>query len=143
MKSSIACIILGKSEETRNKILIARRVQKGDMGGRWEFPGGKVDKDENDKEAIARERLEEFGESVLVGDFVASSDFEHDGKKSALRAYEVFFSNDGLEKSFSLTEHTEVKWVRFEDIPVGDFVDSDLKLLPAVKSYIEKNYGQK
>ncbi len=141
MKSSVACIILGKSSETKNKILIARRVDKGQMGGRWEFPGGKVDGAENDKETIAREMLEEFGESVLVGEKIAVSEFEHNGETCSLRAYEVFFNNDGLERPFALTEHSEVKWVDFGQIPTDNFVDSDLKLLPSVKKYIEKNYG--
>lgn len=141
MKSSVACVVLGKSAATKNKILIAHRANKGQMGGRWEFPGGKVDGEENDKETIAREMLEEFGESVLVGERIAVTDFEHNGEKNSLTAYEVFFNNDGLEKPFSLTEHSEVKWVCFDEIPVDNFVDSDLKLLPSVKKYIEKNYG--
>lgn len=140
MKASVACVILGKTPETQNKILIARRAQKGDMGGRWEFPGGKVDQGESDRDAIVREMLEEFGESVLVGGQVAASEFEHKGEKNALRAYEVFFSNDGLEKPFALTEHTETKWVLFDQIPADNFVDSDLKLLPSIKKYIEQNY---
>ena len=42
-----------KKEE---KILIAKR-STGDknMLGKWEFPGGKVDKEENEKHAIERE----------------------------------------------------------------------------------------
>lgn len=140
MKSSIACVVLGKTPETKNKILVARRAQVGDMGGRWELPGGKVDGKESDNEAIAREMLEEFGESVLVGERIAVSEFEHRGQPMVLRAYEVFFSNDGLEKPFSLTEHTEYKWVDFDQIPTDNFVASDLKILPSVKKYIEKNY---
>ena len=140
MKTSIACVILGKTPETQNKILIAHRAQKGDMGGRWELPGVKVDQGESDRDAIVREMLEEFGESVLVGEQIAKSEFEHKGESCLLRAYEVFFSNDGLEKPFSLTEHTETKWVLFDQIPTDNFVDSDLKILPQVKKYIEKNY---
>lgn len=141
MKSSVACIVLGKTPETKNKILIAKRIQKGDMGGRWEFPGGKVDKDESDKEAIAREMLEEFGENVLLGEPVACSEFERNGQKVSLRAYEVFFSNDGIKKPFKLTEHTETKWVLPQEIPVDNFVDSDLALLDSVKKYLANNYG--
>ena len=140
MNASVACIVLGKTPATKNKILIARRVQKGEMGGRWEFPGGKVDSGENDKETIAREMLEEFGESVLVGEPIAVSEFEHKGQKSLLRAYEVFFSNDGLEKPFALTEHTEFKWVLAQELPLDNFVDSDLTLVEAVKKYLAKNY---
>ncbi len=141
MNRSVACVILGKSAQTRNKVLIARRIQKGDMGGRWEFPGGKVDSGESDRDSIVREMLEEFGESVLVGEKIASAEFEHKGKKSSLNAYEVFFSNDGLENPFSLTEHTEAKWVSFSQLPRDNFVDSDLKILPGVVKYVEENYG--
>ena len=140
MKNSVACVILGKSPQTKNKILIAHRVQVGEMGGRWELPGGKVDDNESDRDAIVREMLEEFGESVLVGEQIASSSFERKGMTNTLRAYEVFFSNDGLEKPFVLTEHTEYKWVDFDNIPTDNFVDSDLKILPSVKKFIEKNY---
>lgn len=143
MKKSVACLVLGKTLQTKNKILIAHRIQKGQMGGRWEFPGGKVDEGENDKEAIAREMLEEFGENVLIGEEIGGAEFENNGDTRALTAYEVFFVNDGIEKPFSLTEHTETKWVDFEKLPVDNFVDSDLKLLPMVKKYIEKNYGKK
>lgn len=143
MKKSVACLVLGKTLQTKNKILIAHRIQKGQMGGRWEFPGGKVDEGENDKEAIAREMLEEFGENVLIGEEIGGAEFENNGDKRALTAYEVFFVNDGIEKPFSLTEHTETKWVEFEKLPLENFVDSDLKLLPMVKKYIEKNYGKK
>ena len=37
-KTSIACIALFK-----DKVLVAHRNLVGQMGGRWEFPGGKVE----------------------------------------------------------------------------------------------------
>ncbi len=140
---SVACIIIGKTSDTKNKILIAHRIQKGDMGGRWEFPGGKVDSEETDHDAVVREMLEEFGENVLVGDMVGKAEFSHGEKKCSLHAYEVFFSNDGLEKPFSLSEHTEYAWVDSEKIPVDNFVDSDLKIYPLVKKYVQEKYLNK
>ena len=38
MKTSIACIAFDGE-----KILVAHRNPTGQMGGRWEFPGGKVE----------------------------------------------------------------------------------------------------
>ena len=58
MSTSIACIIY---DESKKKILIALRNPTGDMGNRWEFPGGKVDAGEKDCEAIAD--LEEIKDS--------------------------------------------------------------------------------
>ena len=51
MSSSVACIIYKDG-----RILIAKRIDKGDMGGRWEFPGGKIDGDEDADTAIAQRK---------------------------------------------------------------------------------------
>ena len=70
MKKSIACIICNKG-----KVLIAHRNPTGQMGSRWEFPGGKVDDGETEQEAIRREMREEFdvdvgGLDLLLGDVI-------------------------------------------------------------------------
>ena len=100
------------------------------MGNRWEFPGGKVDSGESDQEARAREYLEEFGVEIAVGDFLGSAVFESRGARHQLRAYRVFFSTDNL----TLSEHTQWRWASLEEIEELDFVDSDRKLLPALKN---------
>ena len=41
--------------KNKDKIMIAQRL-KGDFAGQWEFPGGKVEKDETEKQAIEREK---------------------------------------------------------------------------------------
>ena len=46
-KHSIACIALDGT-----KVLIAHRLPVGQMGDRWEFPGGKVEGDESCELAI-------------------------------------------------------------------------------------------
>jgi 8-oxo-dGTP diphosphatase len=99
------------------------------MGRRWEFPGGKVDKDESDQEALAREYLEEFGIAITVGDFLGSAAFEHRGIERQVRAYRVFFSTEGI----ALMAHSQWRWASLEEIEELDFVDSDRKLLPALK----------
>ena len=45
-------------------------------------------------------------------------------------------SQNGIEKPFVLTEHTEYKWVDIDDIPSYEFVDSDLKIYPTVKEFL-------
>jgi 8-oxo-dGTP diphosphatase len=112
------------------KFLIALRLKGGDMGNKWEFPGGKVDGEESDQEALKREYQEELGVEVAVGDFLGSAVFERQGLERQLKAYRVFFA----ASAFTLTAHTRWRWATLEEIEQLDFVDSDRKLLPVLKS---------
>lgn len=51
-----------------NEILIARRPENGLLGGLWEFPGGKVEKDESIEQAVVREIHEELDVNVSPGE---------------------------------------------------------------------------
>ena len=57
-----------------NKILIAKR-STGDPNvlGKWEFPGGKVELNEDDFHAIEREILEEFELKIKAKNFVINN----------------------------------------------------------------------
>ena len=129
MSRSIACI-----DYRDGKIFIAKRQMVGDMGGRWEFPGGKG---EDLQTAVVREMQEEFGVTVTVGRKITSGSFTHKGKPCTLDVLEVTFPHDGLEKRFELTEHTDYKWADIASIPELNFVDSDLSIYSDVKKWCE------
>ncbi len=133
MSSSVACIVY-----KNGKILVAHRIPKGDMGNRWEFPGGKVDAGETDQMTIVREMSEEFGVKAVPGEKITSGSFFHKGKECFLNAYLVQLEHDGLEKPYILTEHTEYKWVFPREIEKLNFVDSDLMIYPDVLKFLEK-----
>lgn len=134
MSSSVACI-----DYRDGKVFIAKRQNVGDMGGRWEFPGGKIDAEEDCATTIQREMMEEFSVEVEVGEKIASTTFYHKNKECFLDAFFVHLKEDGLSRRFVLTEHTDYRWADIEEIPSLDFVDSDLKIYPAVLEAIRKN----
>lgn len=131
MNKSIACIAF-----ENNKVLIAHRNPVGQMGNRWEFPGGKVENGEDEKLSIIREMSEEFGIQVEVLKKITTGSFFHNGKESLLEVYHIKVPHDGIEKKYELTEHSEYKWVNINDIPKENFVDSDLTIYPEVVKYL-------
>lgn len=135
MSRSIACI-----DYRNGKIFIAKRQMVGDMGGRWEFPGGKIEEGEELQTAVVREMQEEFGVTVTVGRKITSGSFTHKGKPCTLDVLEVSFPHDGIEKKFELTEHTDYKWADIDEIPQLNFVDSDLSIYNDVKNWCLKEY---
>lgn len=132
MSRSIACI-----DYRDGKIFIAKRQMVGDMGGRWEFPGGKIEDGEDLQTAVVREMQEEFGVTVTVGRKITSGTFSHKGKPCTLDVLEVTFPHDGIEKKFELTEHTDYQWADIDSIPQLNFVDSDLSIYNDVKKWCE------
>jgi 8-oxo-dGTP diphosphatase len=59
------------------RVLIAQRPEGKHMAGWWEFPGGKVARDESDRDALVRELREELGVEARPDFEVASLQHEY------------------------------------------------------------------
>lgn len=127
MKQSIAGII-----HENGKFLVGLRLPTGEMGNRWEFPGGKVDQGETPEIALKREFLEEMGVEVTIGECIATARFENKSGPVTLLAYDIQIPHDG---DIKLTEHSEIRWVTLDEIESLSFVDSDRLLLPRIREW--------
>ena len=94
----------------------------------WEFPGGKLEEEEEPKEGLKREVREETGLEVEIKKpkFVSSE------KIKDHYAYYVLFKAEilGKEEIRLSKEHTEYKWATKEEI-------LKLKLKKYLKAYLE------
>ena len=116
--------------EKDNKVLIAKRsTGDPDLLGKWEFPGGKVEPDEDEKSAIEREIREEFELYVKAKDFVINSICEYPTKTVDLRLY----SCDYIKGDFKLHDHSEYVWVDKKELLDYDLAPADIILAKFVK----------
>ena len=116
--------------EKDNKYLIARRsTGSQDVLGKWEFPGGKVEKDETEEHAIEREIKEEFEMDIKAIKFLTNNVCEYPSKTIDLRLYECKY----LSGEFNLHDHSEYKLVNKEDIINFDLCPADVPLAKFVK----------
>jgi 8-oxo-dGTP diphosphatase len=105
--------------------LVALRSPGGDLGGKWEFPGGKLDDGESPEDCLRREFREELDAEIAVGRRIGVAHFEHDGKQYELQAYLVSLVSDRL----ALREHQRIAWLSKPAIHRLDLAASDRKLL--------------
>ena len=116
--------------ENDNKVLLARR-STGDINvlGKWEFPGGKVEQDENEFDAIEREIKEEFELTIKAKEFLINNVCEYPTKVVDLRLYKC----KHISGEFNLHDHSEYKWVGKEELLEYDLAPADIPLAEYVK----------
>lgn len=122
MSESVAGIIVEDK-----KYLLGKRKAGGSIGGKWEFPGGKVEKGESFKDALEREFIEELGININVRDFIVKKYFTCNDHSFTLYAYHIDVLSDNFEKN----EHDEFKYFTLEELRTlgDDLADSDRLLL--------------
>ena len=57
-------IAIGILRNTKNEVLLGKRIKGKSLKGYWEFPGGKIEPNETPEEALFREFQEELGVEI-------------------------------------------------------------------------------
>ncbi|AWF82364.1 8-oxo-dGTP diphosphatase MutT [Microbulbifer sp. A4B17] len=127
--SKVVHVAVGVVTRGDGKILIARRPDHLHMGGRWEFPGGKVEAGESVQDALYRELLEEV--AIEVQELQPLLEIRHDypEKTVLLDTWQVTqFAGEALGR-----EQQEIKWVPVGELDNFHFPDANQAIIEAVK----------
>lgn len=111
------------------ELLCAQRGH-GSLIGKWEFPGGKVEKGESDQEALKREIKEELNIDIEVSDLIDENYNEYPDNNVNLKVYKCKY----LSGTIKDTEHQDLKWTKTENIESLDWADADR---PIVETYLD------
>lgn len=114
------------------RLLAARRTAPAQYAGQWEFPGGKVEPDEDDVEALQREVREELGVEVRVGAELVGP---HSGgwPLNGNAAMRVWLAVITAGAPAALQDHDELRWVDLRDS--GEL--TDLPWIPADRPIVD------
>ena len=93
-----------------DQILISKRPEKKHLSGYWEFPGGKVEKNETPENAIIREVKEELNVNINNKCIAPLSFSEFDYKKFQLLL--LLYVCRRWEGEPMSMEKNEIKWVK-------------------------------
>ena len=107
------------------KILIDRRKEGGEMGGLWEFPGGKIEPGETVEECIKREIKEELDLEILVGDRLTTITHAYKTFKVTLYVHDCQY----LSGSPQALECEEILWVEPSQIHQYQFPQANTQIV--------------
>ncbi|MGD1819218.1 MAG: (deoxy)nucleoside triphosphate pyrophosphohydrolase [Pleomorphochaeta sp.] len=120
-----------------DKVLIGKRIDKGSIANKWEFPGGKNRWGESVEDTLKREFKEELNVDIEVGEELASCDFVNKDTHYFLKAHQVFLKKDLDDNDLSV--HTELKWETLNNLDNYKFADSDKKIIEQLKTKLKEN----
>jgi 8-oxo-dGTP diphosphatase len=121
-KRNAPLVVTAAVIEKDGHILIARRKQGSIFAGKWEFPGGKMEKGETPEQCLKRELQEELTVIAEIGDLMCASEHSYTPDWTIrLLAYRTII----VSGVFNLNDHEEIRWVKPRDLSRYEFPDAD------------------
>lgn len=116
----------------KNEVLIAKRKDHKSLGGFWEFPGGKIEKDESSEESLKRELKEEMDIDIEVTRYFDENIHCYTDKTIKLKAYEAIIKSGSIK----LKDHSEYVWCKSCELYKYKMSPADIKFVEALQETI-------
>ena len=109
----------------KNLFFIAQRNRNKHLGLKWEFPGGKVEKNETNEDALKREIKEELNIKIFVKKKITEEKYKDETIDIILHYYFCKII-DGV---ISPNEHENSMWILKNDFNKYDMIKGDRNII--------------
>lgn len=117
-------------EDGAGRYLACRRKPDKQAGGKWEFPGGKLEDGEGEPEALTREIEEELGADIRVLRLFDRSTTATQIKGEPVNIELACYACELVgQPPTSSTDHDELLWVTEPEMSKLDWAEPDLPAL--------------
>lgn len=122
---NVTCAIVLRDD----KILATQRSEKMKLPLKWEFPGGKLESQENEIDCVKRELKEELNIEISIVRKLSESIYDYGDVKINLIPFIAKYNSGDI----LLAEHKEYKWMEKQDLLTLDWAEADL---PIVREFL-------
>ena len=109
--------------QTGGKILICQRKKTDKHPLKWEFPGGKVEAEEEPRSALARELSEELAIAATIGSEIVRYEHQYAGRPPIIL---IFFRVQQWTGEPANVIFEQIRWSTPEKLPSFDFLEGDI-----------------
>jgi 8-oxo-dGTP diphosphatase len=131
-RTVVPLLVVAAAVVREGRVLAARRSRPPRLAGGWEFPGGKVEADETEPDALVRELAEELDVRVEVRDRVAEA--TDAGIRLVLYRAELC---DG--EPAPRADHDALRWLAADELDDVEWLPIDRELLPPVRALLQRH----
>ena len=124
----VAAVICDDINKKRKIFATARGY--GELKGRWEFPGGKIEEGESPQEALMREIDEELETEISVGALIDTIEYDYPEFHLSMDC----FWAEVAEGELVLKEHEAAKWLSREELDSVDWLPADITIIEQIRS---------
>ncbi len=124
----VAAVICDDINKKRKIFATARGY--GELKGRWEFPGGKIEEGESPQEALMREIDEELETEISVGALIDTIEYDYPAFHLSMDC----FWAEVAEGELVLKEHEAAKWLSREELDSVDWLPADITIIEQIRS---------
>ena len=114
----------------KDRILIAQRLN-GEFRGKWEFPGGKLETNEDAITALKREIKEEMEAEIETDEYLCTIEHDYDTFHLSMDVYICHFLNSKIR----LHDHMAYRWIIPDEENI-DYVPADIKVINYYLNYL-------
>ncbi len=118
-------VVVGVIYNTHDQILIALRPPGKPFPGYWEFPGGKVERDEAPLNALHRELEEEIGIVVLKSEPFIQIEHHYEDRHIFLDVFHIH----AFEGNPEPREGQVLKWIAREELKCYEFPSGNTRIV--------------
>ena len=115
-----------------NKILATKRGY-GEFVNMWEFPGGKIEANESQKEALIREIKEELDCTIELTKFALNLEYQYPTFYLKMPCFEAVIT----EGTPRLLEHNDARWLTREELDSVNWIPADLQIIDYLKKTMD------
>jgi 8-oxo-dGTP diphosphatase len=123
-------VIAGALFDEQGRVLIAQRPPGKHMAGGWEFPGGKLETDEQPFVGLQRELREELGVEVHQAQPLIAYEHAYADRRVLLDLWLVT-EFTGTPKSL---DNQALQWVTLDQLETVGLLEADRPMIPALRS---------
>ena len=114
--------------EHNNKIFITRRGY-GEFENMWEFPGGKMEPEETQEEALTREIKEELELDIDISKYLTTVEYDYPNFHLKMHCFICTISGGELH----LNAHNDAKWTTLGELDKLNWVPADILVIKKLK----------